>query len=160
VVVMGSAGFALMPPDGWGGVTVTLPVNPLMRLMLTVTRAFVPTCPVTLGWSKLRAKSGAGGAPMPDSLAMNPSWLPLLVSTGPTTTGKLGSVEAVDPQIYTFPLGSNAMPKPTSSAEPPKYAAYKRPVPSTLTFATKASPKLVPPLKIEPSVTGRSGDRV
>ena len=42
VVVIGSAGFGLMPPEASGGVTVTLPLNPAMRLILTVTRALVP----------------------------------------------------------------------------------------------------------------------
>ena len=61
VVVIGSAGFALMPPAGSGGVTVTLPVNPPIRLMFTVTRAFVPACADTVDESKPSEKSGVGG---------------------------------------------------------------------------------------------------
>jgi hypothetical protein len=40
-----------MPIAGSGGVTVTLPVNPAMRFMFTVTRIFVPCCAVTVGES-------------------------------------------------------------------------------------------------------------
>lgn len=57
VVVFGSFGFDLMPIAGSGGVTVTLPVNPVERFMFTVTRTVVPACAVTVGESNPSEKT-------------------------------------------------------------------------------------------------------
>lgn len=60
VVLIGSAGLGLMPAWGAGGVTVTLPVNPPLLLIVIGTTTFAPAWPVRVDWSRLREKSGPG----------------------------------------------------------------------------------------------------
>jgi len=58
VVAIGSEGLDLMPLAGAGGVMVTLPANPPVRVMLTTTLALVPAWAVTVAESNPSEKSG------------------------------------------------------------------------------------------------------
>ena len=98
-----------MPSNGSGGVTVTLPVNPAMRFMFTVTRIFVPCCAVTVGES-------------------NPSEKPI----GPV----FSSIETVS--VCSFATARSSLPSPLKSPtateigslpEPKFVAALKVPSP-------------------------------
>src|SRR5579862_1474064 len=60
-VVVPGAGFR--PPAGDGGVTVTFPVNPPVRVMFRVAETLVPTLPLTDGSAKLMEKSGPTETP-------------------------------------------------------------------------------------------------
>ena len=59
-VVIGTAGLAFMPGGKVSGnARVTLPVNPLIRLMVIGIGTFVPRSPVTVDEVMLREKSGS-----------------------------------------------------------------------------------------------------
>ena len=61
VVVIGSGGFGFTPFDLGAGITVTAPVNPPVRLIVTVIRALVPISPMTVDCSKPIEKSASPG---------------------------------------------------------------------------------------------------
>lgn len=62
-------------------------------------------------------------------MAMNPSWSPLYVKSGPSDTGNVACVDVVEPTTYALPAPSTARAKASPRPVPPMNPEYTRLVP-------------------------------